>query len=1758
MTDLHGNEPIVFDFGSAGSLVTAARTAASAIRGQRGSRNSWVTQAEQDFSGFFAQLFRENALTAASDAGQLAVALDGLATITSSLVDQAHAENERRKTAREWYEARENRDTLDKIGDFFTGEDAPPSGPQPPPPVEPADVPPNRERRTSGRGPNGGTSSARPANLRTFAQSSSAADDELSPHQLRVTSLANTFNANTEWGQIDARGLVHAFQLWLAANENDARWARTLAAAFEEAGGSGAVSTLSNAGLAAALQAADVDATRDDLDITMPEALGFQPTTGYSLDPVNTATGNFIEDELDLALAGPAQLELTRMYNSVTTDEGAFGHGWCSLADAGLAFDDEQATFTRADGRVLLFPRLGDGWDRGQGANLWLSRVGEGYRIADNQGAWWAMDALGRPTGQGSGPGTTVTLTRDGDRLVEIADERGRCIRLHWEDRHGGRVVAAESSDGRTATYDYDTHGHLVAVTTAAGTRSYGWDVEQHLVVTVTDADGVVEADNVYDAQRRVRTQLTQHGRRVRFSYLPGRVTVVDDEDGTRSNTWIADRSGRLVGVVDAHDERQSTAYDTHGNVIMVVERDGSTTVHEYDERGRRARTVSPSGTELTFHHDEADRLVAVITGDGALTEASYVGDDRDPSRIVDAEGGVAELTWDRGLLTRVVGPTGVTVLREHDAAGNLVALTDGDGHTSRFEHDAAGNVVAATTPLGHRTTYAYDAAGRLVSRTAPDGATWTYEHTPGGRLSVVVDPTGGRTTVEHGQHGERSLTTDPLGRTTRHDHDVLGNPAAVVLPDGTRWEYTHDALSRLTTVTSPDGGRWTTGYDAVGSPTSVTDPAGVTSTGSYDRGRGQFLLARGDAVTQLRVDERGRLIGGITPDGAETVFSYDRCGRVVESVDAEGGLTRFTYDAAGNLVTRVAPSGSTVAFEYDGCGRVVAATDPTGGRTTHTYDPDGRLVRVTHPNGETSYATYDECGRVVEASAPGTGTRRWTYDRAGRPLTVHDEAHGTRRFVRDAAGQLLEVVDGNGGVTRYTYDLLGRAVGVTDPEGGVTRREFDTLGRCTAETDPLGRTTRAGYDEAGRLQWQEDPTGQRTTWSYDDAGRVTSVSVDGVVQREVALDLRGRRATITDHTDPRGTRCHVLRWNGRHQLVARSRDGREVTWTYDADGRRTSMTTPDGSTTTYGRDPVGRVVSVDHPLLGRVDLDLDAVGRPLAARAGDLTQSWERRDGFVVAHATTGPAGTTRTSVDRDEHGRIRALTRDGETSRFDHDAAGQLVAARCGDSVTSWRYDRAGRLVAESRDGEVVEHVHDAAGQLVRSSRGDATTSHTYDALGRRTSSSSEAGTTTYDWSPMGWLSAVTTGRGRTEVHVDALGELAAVDGTEIFRDTASWAGGAVLVGDVPVVAAGPVTGVASQWTTPGWRPARPMSPEDPWALSGANGALPGLPDGLDIGPGGELVFGGLEWMGARAYDPASRGFLSVDPLAPVTGAGWSGNPYSYAGNDPLHALDPLGLRPATDADLEVWARQHNGIADEALAVGMVVAGAALMFAGPVGVVAGAALISGGVNAYSQFRSGEKFNGVEFAVAVGVGALTGGIGVGTGAALAAGQIGRGTAMAITMGTGGTTNAGQYTATQLVRGEDVNLGHAGVAFATGAAGGPLGAGAGRAGSTLATRTGHEALEGITTHGVNVVGSTGLDMANDYAQTGQVDPIKSLLAGGGNVHGGNRATHEGALLVDPGPAPSADHVPGQYHDYAAHYNEQQAINRLENQRAGLE
>jgi RHS repeat-associated protein len=132
------------------------------------------------------------------------------------------------------------------------------------------------------------------------------------------------------------------------------------------------------------------------------------------------------------------------------------------------------------------------------------------------------------------------------------------------------------------------------------------------------------------------------------------------------------------------------------------------------------------------------------------------------------------------------------------------------------------------------------------------------------------------------------------------------------------------------------------------------------------------------------------------------------------------------------------------------------------------------------------------------------------------------------------------------------------------------------------------------------------------------------------------------------------------------------------------------------------------------------------------------------------------------------------------------------------------------------------------------------------------------------------------------------------------ETWWDTAGAVPSRVSIGDASVVTMpGGATTVGGSPLEPTWRGARATDVTDPWEALRTSSGIPGLelPAGVELSASGGLAVAGLDWLGARVYDPSTRGFLSTDALAPVLGAGWAGNPYSYAGNDPLHALDPLG---------------------------------------------------------------------------------------------------------------------------------------------------------------------------------------------------------------------------------------------------------------------
>lgn len=1616
-----------FDFGTAEALITAFRNAASKLDGQAGPRAGFVASAKADFEGHFSRLFSDNARVAAADRRELADRLRETADGARQLNDQAKAENERRRLAREWKQRKDERDANVFLNawDAVFGEEDPPVGPPSAPVSVQAAAPQTGVRQTpppgSGGGGGTGVSAARPADLRSFANGSAGLNSELSGTPRSLRSHLDDFAARCTYGRLSAGGVVRGYDRWLEANEQDVAWARTIAGAFAAAGGEGQVQRLSNAALQAALDAQGIGSSRQDLTITPAQAYGGPPTTGYSADPVNTSTGNFMEPEVDLGFAGAAAaLSATRAYNSLADAQGLFGPGWSSVFEVRLELGDEGADLVLPDGRQIHFPRLGEGWDRADGENLWLCRAErDGHPVltaADSTGTRWIFTPAGTWLAHESGAGTALTVRRDERHLItRLTHERGRWIEAEYTDPEvaATRVLALRASDGRRVDFGYDEAGRLCSATGPGGTRRYEWN-EDGLIRAVTDAAGVIEARNTYDEKRRVATQESCFGRSTRFAYLPGRLTVVSDADGTRSNNFIADARGRLVGVVDGQDARQSMSYDRHGNLVSVTERDGTLTVHAYDERGRRTRTLTGEGAEFSYGWDELDRPTTVVTGTGATVEYRYANDEeRNPALIIDPEGGRTELEWANGLLARFTDPTGVTLHFTHDRYGDLVAVTNAMGDTARLHRDEAGRVTEAISPGGARTSYLYDAAGNLASRLDADGALWRFEHAAGGRLTAVIDPLGARTALEYGTHGQLERTIDPLGRAISRRFDDLGRVAALVLPDGAEWHFAHDTLSRLTAITDPTGSRWIREYTVNGELSAQVDPTGVREAYTADPASGALNVADAFERSTLRSDEYGRPVAVETSDGSSELASYDRCGRVVELVDGEGGLTLLRRDAAGRVTERISPTGAVTSFDYDAAGRPVSATDPAGARTELRYDADSRVIARVFPDGQAERIRYDAMGRVISRTLPGRGTCRYRYDKAGRLTGAEDPVNGLRRFRYDAAGQLIEAVNGLGGVTRYGYDERGRLTSITDPLGAVTVREYDAADRVVAETDPLGRRTTAGYDAAGRPTWQQDPDGRRLEWSYDAAGRLAATASAGNTLVQLQRDAANRCVRITDATRGDGrTVQHVLRFNRRGQLIERTRDDQGLAWEYDADGRRTAHTDATGRRTRWQRDAAGRVSAVQHPVFGTVSYAYDVCGNLVGAVAGDLVQYWDYRDGVLAAHRIAGPDGVETSTLERAEDGRITAIHDADGTTAYAYDAACQLVRMSGADgTVTEWRYDAAGRLARETVDGQTRDYEYDAAGQLRVRSTDDTATTYDYDGAGRRTAAHAQDGTTRYQWSAMGTLREVertaATGTTRHELWVDALGELAEVDGTGLWWDTAEYAPRVLSVGGLSVTAMpGGLAAVDGTLLSAGWRGEHPTAAANPWALAGQS--LPGLSEGLGLAANGGVQVAGLDWLGARAYDPSTRGFLSVDPLEPVIGAGWAANPYSYAGNDPLHAIDPLGLRPVTEDELTAYRESNNGALAAAgdwmsenweyvVAGAAIVVGVGLMFTGvggPAGLalMAGAgALVSGGISVASQKHQNGTVDWGKAGVDAAIGGVSGAFGAGTGALVAA-----------------------------------------------------------------------------------------------------------------------------------------------------------------------
>jgi YD repeat-containing protein len=222
-------------------------------------------------------------------------------------------------------------------------------------------------------------------------------------------------------------------------------------------------------------------------------------------NPINFATGNKYETEIDLDLSGPGlPLRFVRYYNSQREQDGFFGYGWTGSFSEALAVETGKIILREADGREVHFPDDGAGTFVSEADRVrTINPETGGYLLAEPDGKTLSFDTAGKLLRIADRNGNTQTVTYDmNDRIASVADNFGR--QLIFTPDIDGRLAILTTPVG---DFDYTyADGNLTAATKPdATTRQYRYEDanDPRNLTGIVNENQVLYARFTYDDQDR-------------------------------------------------------------------------------------------------------------------------------------------------------------------------------------------------------------------------------------------------------------------------------------------------------------------------------------------------------------------------------------------------------------------------------------------------------------------------------------------------------------------------------------------------------------------------------------------------------------------------------------------------------------------------------------------------------------------------------------------------------------------------------------------------------------------------------------------------------------------------------------------------------------------------------------------------------------------------------------------------------------------------------------------------------------------------------------------------------------------------------------------------------------------------------------------------------------------------------------------------------------------------------------------------------
>ncbi|USQ93967.1 RHS repeat-associated core domain-containing protein [Caulobacter sp. RL271] len=493
-----------------------------------------------------------------------------------------------------------------------------------------------------------------------------------------------------------------------------------------------------------------------------------------------------------------------------------------------------------------------------------------------------------------------------------------------------------------------------------------------------------------------------------------------------------------------------------------------------------------------------------------------------------------------------------------------------------------------------------------------------------------------------------------------------------------------------------------------------------------------------------LEVLPREGLVRARLDDGRLTFFPIPRPGEPMVNLaeqlvlHAQADSYRLgSYDGLNHLfqrhpdgVHRLAVvrdgAGNQIRIERDEVGRILALIDAGGRRLRVASDEAGRIVGVDGPHPDepgvwrrlVSYA-YGADGDLVEATdARGASA---TY-RHAQHLIVEEQRRGGFRFYfrwdNLALGRRARCVetwgDNNLYHCRFDYRPDDHVTVVADDQGAETLYAYNRIGLVVLERDPLGHEQHWLWSETGALLEYKDGEGRASTFAYDDLNRlVRQTGPDGASTEagfEAALDaasLDSPSLGLPLFATTRSGGVNRYAYDHRGQLISAIDPlGRETRFLRDERGLPLAIRDDEGVLRRFGWDEQGLLAwETDGRGRGR-ELRHDALGRPRAVTVDGQTTRYERDENGNILTITRARDGVrVRLAYDAEDNV-VEHVDPGGRTTRWEY-AGLPVPIARTEPSGDTLRYGYDGvlRLVSlTNAKGEVHRFDTDPAGRVVR----------------------------------------------------------------------------------------------------------------------------------------------------------------------------------------------------------------------------------------------------------------------------------------------------------------------------------------------------------------------------------------------------------------------------------------------------------------------